>query len=241
MNLCIDQGNSSTKTGVFDGDRLVFAEQVYQPDSERIIEIFKQNNIRYSILSSVIRPDDSLIQFLKRESKKYVELSHTTSLPINNYYKTPETLGRDRLAAVVGAVSLMPDTDLLVIDAGTAITYDFVDAAGNYYGGNIAPGLTLRAKALYEFTKNLPLVEVTDEVDFLGNDTHSAIQAGVLYGIVLEIDGYIERLMLKYPKLSVFLTGGSSFYFENKLKNRIFANENLVLTGLNRILQNNVQ
>jgi len=241
MNLCIDQGNSSTKIGVFSENELIYTELIYQPDTERIITVFKQNNIQYSILSSVIHPDEGLTEFLKRESKKYIELSHTTSLPIKNNYKTPETLGRDRLAAVVGAVSLMPDTDLLVIDAGTAITYDFVDASGVYHGGNIAPGLALRARSLFEFTQNLPLVEVTEEVDFLGNDTHSAIQAGVLYGIVLEIDGYIERLMLKYPKLSVFLTGGSSFYFENKLKNRIFANENLVLTGLNRILQNNVQ
>lgn len=241
MNLCIDQGNSSTKIGVFSENELIYTEQVYQPDAERIMAIFEQYNIKYSILSSVIHPVDSLKEFLKRESEKYIELSHTTFLPIRNNYKTPETLGRDRLAAVVGAVSLMPETDLLVIDAGTAITYDFVDASGNYCGGNIAPGLTLRARSLYEFTQNLPLVEVTEEIDFIGSDTQSAIQAGILYGIVLEIDGYIERLMLKYPKLSVFLTGGSSFYFENKLKNRIFANENLVLIGLNRILQNNVQ
>jgi type III pantothenate kinase len=240
MNLCIDQGNSSTKIGVFEGDEPVYFEKIQQPDYERIIAIFKQYKIKHSILSSVIQHADKLNDFLKSESKRHVLLSHHTHLPIINNYSTPETLGKDRLAAVTGAVSLLPETDLLVIDAGTAITYDFVDASGIYHGGNIAPGLNLRAKSLHEFTQNLPLVELKAEVDFLGNDTHSAIQAGVLYGIVLEIDGYIERLMLKYPKLSVFLTGGSRIFFENKLKNRIFANENLVLIGLNRILQYNV-
>lgn len=241
MNLCIDQGNSSTKIGVFNGNKLIYTEQISQPDDARIKEILGAYQIRYSILSSVICPSEALNDMLMNSCEQYVLLSHTLSLPVKISYKTPETLGRDRLAAVVGAVSLKPATDLLVIDAGTAITYDFVDATGNYLGGNIAPGIHLRARALHEFTKQLPLVEVKKDVDFIGSDTSGAIQAGILYGVVLEIDGYIERLMLKYPKLSVFLTGGSRFYFENKLKNRIFANENLVLIGLNQILQNNVQ
>lgn len=241
MNLCIDQGNSSTKIGVFRDNDLIYTEQISQPDDIRIEELLQEYHIRYSILSSVIYPSERLKKLLMDSCEKLILLNHTISLPVKIGYKTPETLGRDRLAAVVGAVSLKPGTDLLVVDAGTAITYDFVDAGGYYYGGNIAPGIHLRAKALHEFTKQLPLVEVKPEVDFMGSDTRSAIQAGILYGIVLEIDGYIERLMLKYPKLSVFLTGGSSFYFENKLKNRIFANENLVLIGLNQILQNNVQ
>lgn len=241
MNLCIDQGNSSTKIGVYKGDEMIFSSQILQPDFRGISDIFQQYDIRFTILSSVTKVSAELNDFLEKKSERFITLTHETSLPIINRYKTPETLGKDRLAAVTGAVSLMPENDLLVIDAGTAITYDFVDALGVYHGGNIAPGINLRLKSLFEFTQNLPLVEVEKGVDFMGNDTRSAIQSGVLYGIVFEIDGYIERLMLKYPKLSVFLTGGSSFYFENKLKNRIFANENLVLIGLNRILQYNVQ
>lgn len=242
MNLCIDQGNSSTKVAVFSGDELIYTEQISQSEHERIITIFENYKIKHSILSTVTQLNDRLNEFLLRNSERYVILDHLTSLPIINHYKTPETLGKDRLAAVVGAVSLLPETDILVVDAGTAITYDFIDASGVYHGGNIAPGLSLRAKSLFEFTQNLPLVEIVpDIVELMGNDTYSAIQAGVLYGVVFEIDGYVERLMLKYPKLSVFLTGGSSFYFENKLKNRIFANENLVLIGLNQILHNNVQ
>jgi type III pantothenate kinase len=241
MNLCIDQGNSSTKIGVFKGDEMIFSSQIPQPDFKGISDLFQQYDIRLTILSSVTKVTTELEDLLQMKSERFILLSHETPLPIINRYKTPETLGKDRLAAVAGAVSLMPGNDLLVIDAGTAITYDFVDALGVYHGGNIAPGINLRLKSLYEFTQNLPLVEIEGEIDFMGNDTRSAIQSGVLYGIVFEIDGYIERLMLKYPKLSVFLTGGSSFYFENKLKNRIFANENLVLIGLNRILQYNVQ
>jgi type III pantothenate kinase len=241
MNLCIDQGNSSTKIGVFKGDEMIFSSQIPQPDFMGISDLFQQYDIRSTILSSVTNSSEELEGFLNKKCERFISLSHETPLPVINLYKTPETLGKDRLAAVTGAVSLMPGNDLLVIDAGTAITYDFVNALGVYHGGNIAPGINLRLKSLFEFTQNLPLVEAETGVDFMGNDTRSAIQSGVLYGIVFEIDGYIERLMLKYPKLSVFLTGGSSFYFENKLKNRIFANENLVLIGLNRILQYNVQ
>jgi len=142
---------------------------------------------------------------------------------------------------VVGASFLCPDCEILVIDAGTAITYDFIDSKKVYWGGNIAPGLDLRLRALHEFTQKLPLVSVKNETPFIGNSTDSAILSGVIYGIVFEIDGYINELKIKYPQLSTFLTGGSTFYFAAKLKNAIFAERNLVLIGLNRILQYNVQ
>jgi type III pantothenate kinase len=130
---------------------------------------------------------------------------------------------------------------LLVIDAGTAITYELLEASGKYKGGNISPGMTTRFKALNQFTKKLPLVSETEDVPFLGRDTTSAIQAGVVNGIVFEMDGYIDALKVEYPSLLVFLTGGHSFYFERRLKNTIFADINLVLTGLNRILEYNVE
>ena len=156
-------------------------------------------------------------------------------------YETPETLGKDRLAAVVGASFLKPGKDILVIDAGTAITYDFINSKKQYLGGNIAPGINLRLRSLHEFTQRLPLVQVNSESPLLGVDTNSALVSGALYGIVFEIDGYISTLKIKYPQLSVFLTGGSTFYFDTKLKSPIFAEKNLVLIGLNRILQYNVQ
>jgi type III pantothenate kinase len=136
---------------------------------------------------------------------------------------------------------LLPASDILVIDAGNAITFDFIDAAGLYHGGNIAPGIEMRARALNKFTSRLPLIDPVPPQQLLGNNTRSAINNGIVYGAVFEIDGYIDLLVLKYPKLSAFLTGGSSFYFDGMLKNRTFAVKNLVLTGLNRILNFNVQ
>lgn len=242
MNLCIDQGNSRTKIAVFDRNNMVYEAAFDQTECEyKINGILHDFQVESAILSSVVRDNAALEQLLRQTCEHFISLSHLTPLPIRNTYRTPGTLGKDRLAAVVGAAFLQPDTDILVIDAGTAVTYDFIDASGVYHGGNIAPGVEMRLKALHTFTQKLPLVKIDTNVDFLGKDTQSAIQAGVLYGVVLEIDGYIERLMLKYPKLSVFLTGGSAVLFDNKLKSRIFADKNLVLTGLNRILQHNVK
>jgi len=241
MNLCIDQGNSSTKIGIFDQDKLIEFATVEKFGSAEISKLFEKFLIDACILSSVILENDELLTELRNKCPEFIELSHLTPIPIENRYKTPETLGKDRLAAVVGASFLKPKSDILVVDSGTAITYDFIDANKVYWGGNIAPGLNLRLRALHEFTQKLPLVEAQVESPDLGTDTQSAIISGALHGIVYEIDGYINHLKIKYPKLSAFLTGGSAFYFDTKLKNAIFAERNLVLIGLNRILQYNVQ
>ena len=184
---------------------------------------------------------DELVEYLGSNLRNFVFLDETVSLPIKVQYKTPKTLGKDRLAAAVGANYLQPEKDLLVIDAGTAITYELIDASGSYLGGNISPGMTTRFRALNLFTEKLPLVVEQEYIPLVGTDTETAIQAGVVNGIVCEMDGYIEMLRLKYPNLLVFLTGGHSFYFERRLKNSIFADINLVLTGLNRILEYNVE
>lgn len=241
MNLCIDQGNSSAKIGVFDQDKLIESTTFEKFGSVEISELFEKFSIDACILSSVIIENDDQVAKLKQKCPGLIILSHLTPVPIENKYETPETLGKDRLAAVVGASYLKPGSDILVVDAGTAITYDFIDANKVYWGGNIAPGLNLRLRALHEFTQKLPLVEARVESPDLGTDTQSAIISGALHGIVYEIDGYINHLKIKYPKLSAFLTGGSTFYFDTKLKNAIFAERNLVLIGLNRILQYNVQ
>jgi type III pantothenate kinase len=240
MNLCIDRGNSSTKTGIFKDNQLIDFI-VFEKGKEDFSSVLNKYSIENCIISDVSGDDFPDLEILNSQVKYLIHLTHLTPVPVEVKYKTPETLGKDRLAAVVGAVFLKPETDLLVIDAGTAITYDLVDSAGIYYGGNIAPGLEMRARSLYEFTGKLPITTINPACDLLGIDTISAIQAGVFHGVVFEIEGYIEKLLLKYPKLSVFLTGGSSIYLENKLKSRIFADKNLVLTGLNRILQYNVR
>jgi len=240
MNLCIDQGNSSTKAGIFNQEELIESFQL-RNELDEIAAIFDKYTIDSCILSSVVDNNEAIIQFLNNKKVYFEELNHKTALPIINTYSTPETLGKDRIAAVVGATFLKPANDLLVIDAGSAITYDFVSSDSVYHGGNIAPGLNMRLRSLHEFTQKLPLIEPKNETPFIGNDTNSAILSGSLYGIVLEIDGYINTLKIKYPELSVFLTGGSIFYFDTKLKSPIFAEPNLVLIGLNRILQYNVQ
>jgi type III pantothenate kinase len=241
MNLCIDQGNTNTKIAIFDQDNIVDLSVYENPDLQIFKKIFESYPVEHTILSSVIEYQNDLLSYLQKYSKKFFLLDHHTPLPIVNRYKTPETLGKDRLAAVVGAASIQKNTDLLVIDVGTAITYDFINAEGVYTGGDITPGIDLRLKSLHYFTRRLPQVEFDEQVGFMGTDTTTAIQSGVLYGIVSEIDGYINRLMRKYPKLSVFLTGGGMVYFEKRLKSAIFADANLVLIGLNRILEYNVK
>ena len=241
MNLCIDQGNSSTKVGIFNENEIVETYNFADFGSNEMLALVEKHKINACIFSSVRAENPEFLDWLKCKFIIFIELTHETPLPVKNLYHTPETLGKDRLAAVVGASFIQPDTDILVIDAGTAITYDFIDSHKEYHGGNISPGLNLRLRALHEFTFKLPLVELNKESEFLGKNTDSAILSGVIYGIVFEIDGYINTLKIKYPKLSTFLTGGSTFYFDNKLKNAIFAERNLVLIGLNRILQYNVQ
>jgi type III pantothenate kinase len=241
MNLCIDLGNSSIKIGIFDKEVPVLFS-VYDVFGHLELHGLKvQYPIDACILSSVRTEDPEFTELLESLFPNLIILSHTTPVPVTIGYDTPQTLGKDRLAAVVAAEFLFSNRNVLVVDAGTAITFDFLDADKYYHGGNIAPGVGMRFRALHEFTHKLPLVEPENDVAELGVDTKSAIGAGVLWGMVYEIDGYIDRLKIKYPELLVLLTGGSTFYFVGKLKNPIFAEPNLVLIGLNRILQYNVQ
>ena len=154
-------------------------------------------------------------------------------------YESKNTLGRDRIAVAVGANFLCSNRNVLIIDAGTAITYEFVDENNVYQGGSISPGLGTRLKSLHEFTKQLPLVEPKDIDILYGKDTETAILTGVVNGVTFEIEGYINQFKEKYDNLFVFLTGGTAFFFERKLKSIIFASPNLLLIGLNRILNYN--
>jgi len=167
-------------------------------------------------------------------------LSAETPVPVNNLYKTPETLGKDRLAAVVGAHSLFPDKNILVLDAGTALTIDFIDKDGNYRGGNISPGLNMRFRALHEYTQKLFLQSQSDEYQFLGCDTASAITSGVQNGIIFEINYYIDHFVKQFPGLVTILTGGDVNFLVDKIKKYIFAEPNLVFIGLMKIIEFNI-
>lgn len=240
INLVIDIGNTRTKLALFNQHDLMFNVPVEHLTVNHL-EMLKYEHVQMNkaILSSTREVDQQLIQFLKENFEQFIELDHTTKLPIANLYETPETLGKDRLAAAVGANELFPDQNILVIDAGTAITYDFVSEENQYLGGNISPGLQMRFRALNEFTGKLPFVESSNYYSEIGKNTTEAIRAGVQNGILFEIEQTIEMFANKYPNLQVVLTGGDSVFIDQLLNEEVLVHLNLTLIGLNRILEFN--
>ena len=196
-------------------------------------------DFRCGIVGTVRDLAASEAEALDNLSFPVLRFSPDTPVPITNRYRTPETLGSDRIAAVIGASSLKPGKDLLIIDAGTCITYEVIDARGNYWGGNIAPGMQMRLRALHEFTARLPLVDAEGEVPGMGYNTETAIRSGVLRGMKYEIEGYIKSMRSKFPHLLVFLTGGDHINFDTNIKNIIFSDKYIVPRGLNKILDFN--
>ena len=238
MNLIIDIGNSSCKSALFEEGAI----KEFHKGSNKYIEILdewsKIYKIEKAIVSSVIEVPETIVEQLEALSCTYIHFNAQTKMPIKILYKTPHTLGVDRIAAVIGAQGEAPERDILVIDAGSAITYDFLDAQGNYHGGNIAPGINMRLVSLHEHTGKLPLVCPEGDAPAMGYNTETAIRSGVINGIKYEIEGYISEISKKYPSLLIFLTGGDEKILINRIKSRIFADEYLVLKGLNRILTN---
>ena len=236
MNLIIDIGNSSCKSALFEQGAI----KEFHKGSNSLIECLDEwrgkHEIEKAIVSSVIEIPATIAEQLEALPCPYIQFSTSMQLPVKILYRTPHTLGADRIAAVIGAQSEAPQKDILVIDAGSAITYDFLDAQGNYHGGNIAPGVSMRLAALHLQTGKLPLVAAKGDTPALGYDTTTAIRSGVINGIKYEIEGYISEISEKYPSLLIFLTGGDEKFLINSIKSRIFADEYLVLKGLNRIL-----
>lgn len=241
MNLIVEQGNTKLKVALFDRGEIASFILADRDDTSRIKDIVGQYRPEQGIISSVVNTDEALTDYLDAHLNHFIRLDEHTPVPVRIEYETKDTLGRDRIAAAAGASFLQPGRNVLVIDAGTAITYEVIEAAGIYIGGNISPGLTTRFKALNKFTERLPLVKEKDEAPLIGTSTETAILSGVVNGIVYEMDGFIDGLKAKYGDLFVYLTGGHSFYFERRLKSHIFANANLVLVGLNRILEYNAK
>ena len=241
MNLIIEQGNTLSKVALYDEGQMIESFVFEVLDVQAVAPLLDKYGLTRGIMSSVICPNEELIFFLKSRIDNFIFLDENTLVPVKVEYESRNTLGNDRLAAAVGASYLAPGKDVLVIDAGTAITYEFVTSNGVYLGGNISPGMTTRFKALSHYTERLPLTFETDDIPDVGHNTISAIRAGVVKGITYEMDGYISDCKEKHPSLLVFLTGGHSNYFERRLKNSIFADINLVLAGLNRILEYNVK
>jgi type III pantothenate kinase len=242
--LVIDIGNTYTKIAVFKHDQLLFSGQYLSADSIIINKILDDYAVNKAIISSVKKNKEEWQNILAQKVELIYFNAEMTS-GITNHYLTPNTLGLDRLAAVIGAYYLYPGKNNMIIDGGTCITYDWVDAAGNYFGGSISPGLNMRYKALNNYTAGLPLISAGENFTAKsGNDTTSAILSGVQNGIKYELEGFIESYKKDGEELNIVLSGGDSIFFDTLLKNSIFApcikiEPHLVLKGLNAAIQTN--
>ena len=230
--ITLDEGNTSVKLALFDNDTLVS----------------KYNNIDLNFVIKLLPKCDRLIlSTVKNKSnfktlfsnKNFVLLNNSTPLPIKILYKSPTSLGNDRIALVVGAITNFPNKNVLVIDAGTCITYDLINSKKEYLGGSISPGIQMRYNALHQFTSQLPLLESVDTAMLTGANTEESIHSGIINGVFVEIDGIIQRYTNQYPDIKVIVTGGNAKFFDKGLKNTIFAKPNLLMEGLNKILDYN--
>ncbi len=242
-NLIVDIGNSRIKLFVFQDSKLSWST-VLEESNELISELETINEkwvIILCVYSSVSRTEIDIVAMLKLYWKTIV-FNSSLKVPVDVCYETPETLGVDRIAAVCGAISLFPNKNVLVIDAGTAITYDILTSDGKYLGGTISLGLNTRFKALHTFTGKLPLINFNNNNlnAIYGTNTKDAIVLGVQNGLVHEVQGIIDTFDTKFDDLLVVFTGGDAFFFEKLIKNRIFAEPNLIAFGLNKILEINV-
>lgn len=243
MNLVVDIGNTRTKIAIISDSNVIHVSTSEENNKIELLDdiVTKYSSFEKGILSSVKETNSELLKYLKNKISHFHILDEKTSLPFNNQYKTKNTLGKDRIAAIAGAHNIFSGQNVLVIDLGTAITFDFIDKKENYLGGNISPGLKMRFKALNQFTDKLPLLSPNDKMSFLGTSTEDAIITGVQRGIISEIEGFINQTKEKYDDLKIILTGGDAYFFDKKIKNPIFVNLNLNLIGLNRILEYNVR
>lgn len=240
MNLIIDAGNTKVKLAVFDRENIVF-NQIVASDFliEKVKGIFElYSKISWAIVSSVSNTGKKEVEVLNTLCKVHV-LNHKSKIPFKNLYATPNTLGVDRIALASSAFYYNPNNNSLVIDAGTCITYDVINENGEYLGGAISPGLTMRYKAMHQQTSKLPLLQKNAPLDFIGNSTESSMHSGVVNGACVEIDGVIDQYLSRFTDLTVILTGGDAQFLSNRLKNTIFADSKFLLDGLNYLLEYN--
>ncbi len=242
INLCIDWGNTAVKAAIFDNDML-HKQYTFSPDNvlEKVSEMMDTYKPAKAILCSVVGHTDELEQLLRSGIKSVLKLDGNTRLPVNNAYMSTDTLGADRIAMAVGANAAFPDKNNLVIGIGTCITYNLMQKNRTFRGGAISPGMYMRLRSMNEFTDRLPEVDTTKtELILLGYDTPTCMLSGAVYGMAAEIDGMIGAYNDQYSDFNAILTGGDGPYFAGKLKSKIFADPDLLLKGLNLILNYNV-
>lgn len=237
MKLVIDIGNTLAKIAIFNKSEIIdfiSSDNISPVSIKKLLDAYP--DISTGIIASVRETDPIFISFLNSKIR-LMQLNEFTPLPFTNNYKSTHSLGYDRIAAVAGASGIFQSENVLVINAGTCITYDLITAENKYLGGSISPGVQMRFMALHTFTGKLPLIKpgIETNIDIIGNTTERSILSGVLNGIVHEIDGIISSYKLQFPDLKVIISGGDYKYFDKSLKNNIFASPNIVLTGLNRI------
>lgn len=236
MNLIIDIGNTRIKVAVFEQDKLIFVSSFGVDSIQKEINLLiKKYKIKNTVISKVAEIPEDFLNFLEKHTTLLL-LNQLTEVPFINTYKTPNTLGLDRVALISNAVKKFPNQNTLVIDAGTCITYDFVNKNSEYFGGAISPGLAMRYKSLHTFTAKLPSLTLNEPISFIGNSTQESIHSGVVNGVIQEINGIIKQYKNKFSDLTVVLTGGDTKFLSKQLKSSIFANQNFLLEGLNEIL-----
>jgi len=236
MDLVIDIGNTRIKYAGFINGQIQTKGYCIEPELENLLKSFsgKVNSI---MLSAVKPVSEVLLLEIKNCSSNNFVLSSEMEMPFKNLYESPKTVGVDRLALAAGALFKFPNESVLIVDAGTCMTFDFIDANATYHGGAISPGLQMRLKALNTYTEMLPLVDLEPPKDLIGRNTKESILSGVVNGMLKELDGIIDAYKLRYPEMKVILTGGDLAFFDKKLKNSIFADADTLLKGLYFILK----
>lgn len=238
MNLVLDVGNSLLKIALFEKSELIQKFKFSENYKRNIEDLMLNYKVTHSIISNVGRIDDSIINILK-ESTNLLLVSNQLKIPFKNLYKSKNTLGQDRLALVSAAAFNFPNENVLIVDVGSCITYDFKNNNNEYLGGGISPGISMRFKSLNTFTSNLPLIDFDSIYQLIGNNTKNSITSGVVNGTISEINGIIQQYREEFKNIRIILTGGDSNFLLKRIKNTIFADRNFLLIGLNKLLEDN--
>ena len=240
MNLIIDEGNSSIKIALFEENRCkIFKKIENETVLAQFLQEFSLGELKAAAVASVVKDAEQRFSFLNNILPEVLYLNALSPMPFVNKYATPKTLGIDRLALAAAGVHHFPNCNVLIIDAGTCITFDVVTKNKEYLGGAIAPGIGMRLRAMHEFTSKLPFIEEQDydNEEFIGNTTQSCMLSGVYCNVVQEIEGVIGLYKQRFQDLEVILTGGNHFYLQKRIKSRIFASSLVLVEGLNAILE----
>jgi type III pantothenate kinase len=235
MILTIDIGNTSAKVAVFEDNEIIFSERVATDWHTEIGKLRASYAFTACAVSNVAGPNEALDHALELLPCPALRLTYTSPCAQPYFESIPQGLGADRLAADIAAVTQMPNSALLVIDAGTCLTFDVIDETHRFAGGNISPGVELRLKAMHDHTAALPLISVEGELPDLGYDTETALRGGAINGVKFEIEGYIRMCRKRFPNLHVFYTGGNHFEFSTDVAPCITHDPHLVLRGLREL------